>query len=144
MKQAADNPADTPVNNTDQERKPRRKINGFLILFLALGLFLLFDDHEPVKTIDCTPEIIANKPDVVMLGAWWCTYCYQAKKYFQRNDIHYCEYDMENTTIGKQLYDENGGGAVPILLIGKNRLQGFSERQIDRALAQLAKSKDQK
>ena len=64
-----------------------------------------------------------------MLGAWWCTYCYQAKKYFQRNDIQYCEYDMENTATGKRLYQEHGSGAVPILLIGQYQLNGFSEHR---------------
>jgi len=120
--------------------KKKRKANGFLILALAFIAILLLSKHEPVTTVDCTPEIIASKPDVVMLGAWWCTYCYQAKKYFQHNDINYCEYDMENTTIGKQLYEDNGGGAVPILLIGKYRLQGFSEQQIEQALALLNES----
>jgi len=72
-----------------------------------------------------------------MLGAWWCTYCYQAKKYFQHNNIHYCEYDMENTETGRQLYEEHGGGAVPILLIGEYRLSGFSEQQIETALSLL-------
>lgn len=98
---------------------------------------ILISRHETVVTIDCTPEIIASKPDVIMLGAWWCTYCYQAKKYFQRNNIHYCEYDMENTETGKRIYEEHGGGAVPIFLIGKYQLSGFSEQQIDAALASL-------
>ena len=59
------------------------------------------------------------------------------KKYFQRNNIHYCEYDMENTATGRQLYVEHGSGAVPIMLIGKYQLNGFSERQIETALAVL-------
>jgi hypothetical protein len=44
---------------------------------------------------------------------------------------------MENTTIGKRLYQQHGGGAVPILLIGKYQLNGFSEQQIETALASL-------
>ena len=133
----------TKTNSDDghpQPVKKKRKANGFFILALVFIAIFLFSKHESVTTVDCTPEIIANKPDVVMLGAWWCTYCYQAKKYFQHNDINYCEYDMESTTIGKQLYEENGGGAVPILLIGKYRLQGFNEHQIEQALALLNES----
>ena len=44
---------------------------------------------------------------------------------------------MENTKTGKQLYQEHGGGAVPILLIGEYQLTGFSEQQIDAALTSL-------
>ena len=122
------------VNNRSNSKR-----NGLIFIALIVVGFIVLNRHEPVNTIDCTPEIIAQKPDVVMLGAWWCTYCYQAKKYFQKNEIHYCEYDMENTTEGKKLYEKHGGGAVPILLIGKHRLSGYSEQQIERALALLDK-----
>ena len=143
MKESTDSQT-SPENNGIQQKhhRPKRKIRGLLIvLFLFVG-FTLLSRHEPVNSIDCTPEIIAQKPDVIMLGAWWCTYCYRAKKYFQHNNIDYCEYDMENTTTGKQLYDENGGGAVPIFLIGKYRLQGFSEQQIETALSSLDRDPD--
>ena len=120
--------------------RPKKKIRGLLIILFIFVAITLFSRHETVTTIDCTPDIIAKKPDIIMLGAWWCTYCYQAKKYFQSNNINYCEYDMENTNRGKQLYEDNGGGAVPILLIGKYRLQGFNEQQIETALATLNKT----
>lgn len=119
--------------------KGRRKGGLFFIILLLAG-FIIFSRHEPVTTIDCTPEIIAGKPDIIMLGAWWCSYCYQAKKYFQRKDIDYCEYDMENTETGRRLYQQNGGGAVPILLIGDYRLSGFNEDQVETALALLDKA----
>lgn len=120
----------TSINTTQN-----RKRNGiYIIIVIFLGLIFL-TRHESVNTIDCTPDVIASKPDVIMLGAWWCTYCYQAKKYFQHNNIDYCEYDMENTTTGKRLYEEHGRGAVPILLIGEYQLNGFSEQQIETALA---------
>ena len=100
-------------------------------------MFIIFSRREPVETIDCTAEVIASNPDVVMLGAWWCTNCYQAKRYFQQNSIHYCEYDMENTETGKQLYQEHGGGGVPILLIGEYQLRGFDPQQVETALSLL-------
>ena len=123
-----------PENN---KKNPSNKRTGlFFIVFLVIGLILL-SRREAIETIDCSPEIIAGKPDVIMLGAWWCTYCYQAKKYFQKNNIHYCEYDMESTTQGKQLYEKHGGGAIPILLIGKYQISGFNEQQVETALTLL-------
>ncbi len=127
--------ADTQANKTNE--RPKRKRGGlFIIAFFIVGLIFL-SRHEAVDTIDCSAAIVAKKPDVIMLGAWWCSYCYQAKRYFQQNDISYCEYDMENTLEGKRLYEENGGGAVPILFIGEYQLSGFSEQQIEAALALL-------
>ena len=126
-------------NAEDDMNRPKRKRGGlFVIAALIIGMIIL-SRHESVETIDCNADIIASNPDVIMLGAWWCTYCYQTKRYFQENNIHYCEYDMENTLEGKRLYEKHGGGAVPILLIGKYRLSGSNEQQIEAALDLLNK-----
>ena len=133
----ADNTDNTAASANDTKPAKKRK-NMIIVILIFLG-FIFFSRHESIETIDCTPEIMATKPDVVMLGAWWCTYCYQAKVYFQKNKVHYCEYDMENTVEGKRLYEAYGGGAVPILLIGKYQLSGYSEQQVEQALALLKK-----
>jgi len=125
-------------HTVNKEKKPAsRNRKGLVFLGILVVGFILISRHEPVNTIDCTPDIIATKPDVIMLGAWWCSYCYKAKKYFQENKIHYCEYDMENTAIGKKLYREHGSGAVPMLLIGQYQINGYSEQQIEYALSLL-------
>lgn len=126
--------SDKVQNQPPKKSKAALVFIGFMVVF-----FILVSRHEAVNTIECTPEIIKKKPDVIMLGAWWCSYCYQAKRYFQNNSINYCEYDMENTEKGKQLYEENGGGAVPLILIGNYRLQGFNPEMIEAALAETKK-----
>ncbi len=126
------NTSETPHDG--EAKKPAKRRFGLPIIILFFIAIIFFNRQESLKTVDCTPEIIASKPDVVMLGAWWCTYCYQAKKYFHKNKISYCEYDMENTEMGKKLYQQHGGGAVPILLIGKHRLKGYSQQQVETAL----------
>lgn len=125
------------ILDNPQKSNPSQKRGGLFVIAIFVVAIIILSRHEPVNTIDCTPNIVASKPDVIMLGAWWCTYCYQAKKYFQKNNINYCEYDMENTEEGKRLYQANGGGAVPILLIGEYQLNGFSRQQVDTALALL-------
>lgn len=141
MKNSPNNKTSNDELKSDKSKhKPKRKKSSLLIILFCFIAIVLFSRHEPVTTIDCTPEIIAKKPDVIMLGAWWCSYCYQAKKYFQQYEISYCEYDMENTVIGKQLYEENGSGPVPLMLIGERRLQGFNPQLIESALISLNKN----
>ena len=71
------NNADNQTNKINE--RPKRKRGGLLLIaFFIVGLIFL-SRHEAVNTIDCSADIIAKKPDVIMLGAWWCTYCYQAK-----------------------------------------------------------------
>ncbi|MDT8283821.1 MAG: glutaredoxin domain-containing protein [Gammaproteobacteria bacterium] len=128
------------ITDSPRKSRPGNKRGGFFIIAIFVVAIMIFSRHEEINTIDCTPDIMANKPDVVMLGAWWCTYCYQAKKYFQKNNIDYCEYDMEHTDEGKRLYQASGGGAVPVLLVGEYQLNGFSYQQVDAALALLNKT----
>ncbi len=122
---------------TKNTKSPKRKVKGLVFFVVLVVGFIFISRQEPVNTIDCTPEIIAGEPDVIMLGAWWCSYCYKAKRYFQKNKIDYCEYDMENTVIGKKLYREHGSGAVPMMLIGQYQINGYSEQQIEYALSLL-------
>ncbi len=130
MSEQAENP-----EHHEKKQTAKSKRGGLLIIAIFIVAMILLSRQEAVNTIDCNADLIASKPDVIMLGAWWCSYCYKAKKYFQKNNIHYCEYDMENTLEGKRLYEKHGAGAVPILLIGKYQLNGFSEQQIEAALA---------
>jgi len=122
-------------NNSENSKTPKSKRGGLFVIAIFVVAMILLSRQETVNTIDCNADVLATKPDVIMLGAWWCSYCYKAKKYFQKNNIHYCEYDMENTLEGKRLYKKHGSGAVPIILIGEYQLSGFSERQIEAALA---------
>ena len=123
---------DEPTDNNEQ-KKPRR-MNGF-VLFALFFLVIFAVTYRPsIETIFCDETTLNPKPDVIMLGAWWCSYCSQARKYLQHNEISYCEYDMERSDEGKRLYKEVNGQAIPILMIGDYQINGFNERSIEKAL----------
>lgn len=143
MTQPTDKNTEAKAENAEDmpRKKHPGKRRGFYIILIMIAALIFLSRQEPMETVDCTPEVLATKPDVIMLGAWWCSYCYKAKQYFQQNDIHYCEYDMENTEEGKRLYERHGGGAVPLILIGQYRLSGFNEYQIETALERTRQEK---
>ena len=80
------------------------------------------------------PLNIKYAPDVLMLGAAWCPACKDATRFFVKNNINYCEYDMEKNAIGAKLFQEVNGRGVPILFIGEHRIQGFNAATVTRAL----------
>ncbi|MCU7816294.1 MAG: DUF4124 domain-containing protein [Candidatus Thiodiazotropha sp. (ex Lucinoma kastoroae)] len=71
-------------------------------------------------------EALSNEK-VVMYSAKWCGYCKKARRYFKNNSISFVEYDVESSAKGKRDYKKLGAGGVPIILVGKRRLNGFSE-----------------
>lgn len=64
--------------------------------------------------------------DVVMYSAAWCGYCKQARRYFKQKNIAFDEYDVEKSQKGKTDYRKLGGNGVPLILVGKKRMSGFS------------------
>ena len=73
-----------------------------------------------------------EKVNVVMYSTSWCGYCKKARRYFKSKGIKYTEYDIERSTAAKWKYDRLGGKGVPLILIGNNRMRGFSVRRFDR------------
>jgi len=126
---------DKPANSNGQ-KKPRR-MNGFVLLALFFLVIFAITYRPSIETIFCDETTLNPKPDVIMLGAWWCPYCSQARKYLQQNEISYCEYDMERSEEGKRLYKEVNGQSIPILLIGDYQINGFNEYGIEKALERL-------
>jgi glutaredoxin len=72
-----------------------------------------------------------SEQKVVIYTADWCGVCRQAKTYFKRNRIPYQEYDVEKSAKGRRDYKRLNGSGVPIILVGKQRMNGFSPDNFD-------------
>lgn len=88
---------------------------------------------EPAKPSTSLPvkKAVANK-EVVMFATSWCGYCRKARNYFAKKNIDYTEYDIEKSRAARKAYDSMGARGVPVILVGKNRMNGFSEASFDR------------
>ncbi|MCF6323891.1 MAG: DUF4124 domain-containing protein [Gammaproteobacteria bacterium] len=69
---------------------------------------------------------------VVMYSTVWCGYCKKARRYFRENKIPFQEYDTETSKKGKADYKRLKGTGVPIILVGKKRMNGFSPSGFER------------
>jgi len=72
--------------------------------------------------------------EVRILTATWCGVCKRAKAYLASKGIYYSEYDVETSEIGKLEYKHLEGKGVPIILVGKQRMDGFSASKLDEML----------
>lgn len=71
---------------------------------------------------------------LTMLSTTWCKVCKRAKAYLNAKGIAFIELDVEKDDEGKRRYKELNGKGVPIILIGKQRMNGFSEAKMEAML----------
>ena len=82
--------------------------------------------EEPLSEMDTPNKKKVKKKKVVMYSAVWCSTCQTAKNYFRRKGIPFKEYDIETSAKGRKDYKKLKGTGVPIILVGKQRMDGFS------------------
>ena len=69
---------------------------------------------------------------VVMYSTDWCGYCKKARKYFTDNSIPFTEYDIEKNRSARIRYKKMGATGVPVITVGKKRMNGFSVKGFQR------------
>lgn len=94
--------------------------------------------YEKPSTEALSQALAANNK-VVMYSTTWCGYCKKARNYFIANKIPFEEYDVENTERGRRDYKKLNAKGVPVILVGKQRLNGFSEASFKRLYKSLKK-----
>jgi glutaredoxin len=63
---------------------------------------------------------------VVMYSASWCGYCRKAREYFNSHQVAFSEYDIGTSEKGQRDYQQLGARGVPVILVGEQRLNGFT------------------
>ncbi len=80
-----------------------------------------------------------DRRQVVMYSAVWCGVCKKARRYFQQQGISFKEYDIEASRKGRQDFAKLNGRGVPIILVGKQQMSGFSADRFQRMYAEASR-----
>ena len=131
--------SDNQSKHQNTAASKRRRISGVIILLTAFAVLALINYRPSIERLHCTEEILRTQPDVIMLGTWWCQYCYQARRYLTEHNISYCEYDIERSAEGEKLYNDIKGRGIPVLLVDKYVMNGFDEAHLERLLNRVKK-----
>jgi len=78
--------------------------------------------------------VTPGKPKVIVYSTTWCGVCKKAKRWLRQNKIAFREYDTEKSARGRRDYKKMKGRGVPIIKVGKQRLNGFSPNSLSQAL----------
>lgn len=95
-------------------------------------------DLSHINTYDAPSKIFIDKTlarptgaparagSVIVYSTTWCGVCVKAKNWLKANRIRFQEYDVEKSDKGKRDYAKLKGRGVPIILVGQQRMNGFS------------------
>lgn len=61
----------------------------------------------------------------------WCPYCRQALDYLKSSGIRHVAYDIDKDGAARQKYEELGGQGVPFIIIGANKMSGYSREALE-------------
>jgi len=89
---------------------------------------------KPISVVNGESVTGPRAPQVRMFTTSWCSVCKRAKAWFDYKGIAYTEYDVERSDIGRSEYRRLKGKGVPIILIGDQRMDGFSEARAEAML----------
>lgn len=103
-----------------------------IVAIAALAWKMLGGASESVSARELSPG-----HDVVMFTTPTCGYCKKARRYFNDNDVPFRDFDITRSASASDKFDEIGGRGVPVVIIGDERIDGFSTTHYDRALAEL-------
>lgn len=65
--------------------------------------------------------------NVKLYTTTWCGYCKRAKAYLQARGTPFQEIDVETSAQGQSEFRALGGRGVPVILVGNQRMDGYSE-----------------
>ncbi len=71
---------------------------------------------------------------VVLYSTDWCGVCKRAKAHLKQRGVIFTEFDIEKNGLALAEYRRLGGKGVPLILVGDQRMNGFSAARLDRLL----------
>ncbi len=78
---------------------------------------------------------------VVMYATSWCPYCAKARDYFAKKGISYVEHDIERSLATNAEFKRLGGRGVPLILVGGEKMSGFSEEGFEALRSRAARAR---
>jgi len=116
------------------ERGPRRLL-PFALFVMALGAMAWFTATPSRAPVRCGTDLAPDDDTLIMLSASWCGYCRRARAFLQAEGIAHCEYDVETTEHGRELFARQPLKVIPVLMLRGDTLVGFNRDEIRQTLA---------
>jgi len=72
--------------------------------------------------------------EVVLYTTRWCPSCRRAREHLSKRGIPFSDWDIESNPYARAEYNILKGRGVPLILVGKQRMNGFNGAKLDKML----------
>jgi glutaredoxin len=104
-----------------------------IAVVLGAGLWIIKPAHHHHKA-HVMSAAAAAQPAVILYGTTWCGYCAAARTFFKENDIKFTDMDVESSSQAYEEHKKLGGNGVPLIVIGDEVINGYSEEHMRQLL----------
>lgn len=102
-------------------------------LILAITLGAAMPLPASAAPGDAPPERDFER-HVRLYGTQWCGYCRQARDYLKSRQIPFDDIDIDASSVGRQQFAQLDGKGVPLILVGRQRLDGYDKTRLEAML----------
>jgi mycoredoxin len=107
-----------------------------------LGLGLTFGHFAPQFYQSLKPQYVEGdfrsfydgSTEVAVYGTPTCPYCAKARAFLRDRHIQFSDFDITNNAKARQSFANLGSQSVPVILVGRRRINGFNAPAITAAL----------
>jgi len=93
-----------------------------------------YEGRMPDLSVVRGHKVNKGRQKVVIYTTKRCGYCRKAKAWFRQKGIAYSERDIEASSRARKEFEKMGGRGVPVILVGKQRINGYDESRLRTAL----------
>ena len=79
----------------------------------------------------------SRAPRITLYSSSACHHCRQLKQWLQQHRVRFQEMDVQRNARALKDFQRQGGRAVPLLMVGERKIQGFDPKRLP---AQLRKA----
>lgn len=104
------------------------------VLLAALAVYQFTSTDSPVVVDAVSASAIDAECDAVVFTTATCPYCQKARVLLDKEQVAWCEFDVNESSANHALFKEHGGNGVPLAIIGSTKLHGFNKAKYQSAI----------
>lgn len=111
--------SDSPPGEVNAEKLDEKELAARISSFTNVSV--------QITPIDFGVNQQVNNRQVIMYSTTRCPYCAKARAYFAKHDIDYVDKKIDESPAFRKEFKALGGKGVPMIFLGKYKMNGFSE-----------------